>query len=339
MNVRADAIKLGILAVIGAVVLGLLYLTLGETRIGPKTSYAVLMDDISGLEASDKVRVAGVRVGQVDDIEVAEGNRMLVRFHVDSEQTLTDRTEVLVRYENLHGDRYLELQQEPGAGKPLAAGATIPVERTTPALDLDVLLNGFKPLFRGLDGGEINELATNLVATLQGRGGTVEALLTKTGSLTNTLADDSAAITDLIDNMDVLLESLDSRDAQLRESIGKFRAVMSGYARDRDPLADSVTSIARMTDRLTELFGDSRQPFQATVIAVKDLAKILNTNQATLRKVLDTLPKAYRTLGRIASHGSVFNFYLCEVEIAVGGADGKIIRTPSVRSQETRCKK
>lgn len=337
MNIRSDAIRLTAFGTVGLLILGLLYLTLGETRLGPTKEFRVVMADVSGLEPGDVVRIAGVRVGQVDGLDVGEGNRVEVAFHVDDEQVLTDATEVLVRYENLLGDRYLELQQPPDRGEPLAAGATIPLDRTTPALDLDVLLNGFRPLFRGLEPAEVNDLADNLIATLQGRGGTVESLLAKTGSLTNGLADDSRAITSLIDNLDVLLESLDSRDLQLRQTIGQFRTLVSGLAEDKDPIGASVTSINQMAATLADLFADGRQPFKETVIAVKDLAKLLNTNTKTLNKVLKSLPGAYQVLDRIASHGNTFNFYLCAVQVVISGPGGKPIRTPMVRSQTERC--
>lgn len=337
MKIHAEALRLAVFAMVGVVVLGLLYLTLGQIRIGPARSYYAVMSDVSGLRAGDIVRISGVRVGQVDDLSVMDGNRIKVGFHVDEHQTLTDRTQVLVRYENLLGDRYLELQQAPDQGAPLAEGATIPVERTTPGLDLDVLLNGFRPLFRGLEPAEVNELANNLIATLQGRGGTVESLLAKTSNLANGLADDSRAITSLIDNLDLLLGSIDTRDAQLRQTIGKFSSLVSGLAKDKDPIARAVTSINQMAATLADLFHDGRQPFKETVIAVRDLAKLLNTNTRTLNRVLASLPGAYQVLDRVGSHGNFFNFYLCSAQVVISGPGGKPIKTPVVRSQVERC--
>jgi phospholipid/cholesterol/gamma-HCH transport system substrate-binding protein len=337
VKIRSEAIRLALFALFGVVVLALLWATLGKTRIGPSSDYRADMTNVSGLQAGDVVRVAGVRVGQVDDLKVIGRNQIQVVFHVDDQQPLTDATQVLVRYENLLGDRYLELQQAPGVGKPLAPGSVIPPDRTTPALDLDVLLNGFRPLFRGLEPSEINGLATNLIATLQGRGGTVDSLLAKTSSLTNGLADDSKAITSLIDNMDLLLGSLDSRDVQLRQTIGRFRGLVSGLAKDKDPIARSVTSINQMAAALADLFRQGRGPFKESVIAVRDLAAMLNTNTQTLNKVLDSLPPAYQVLDRIGSHGNMFNFYLCSAQVVISGPGGKEIRTPVVRSQLERC--
>lgn len=337
MNIRGAATRLTVFAIVGILAAGVLYMTLAQIRLGPANGYQVEMANVTGLEEGDLVRVAGVRVGQVDGLTVIEDNVVLVSFHVDDSQELTDETQVLVRYENLLGDRYLELRQAPATGNPIEPGTTIPASRATPALDLDVLLNGFRPLFRGLQPDQVNELATNLIATLQGRGGTVQSLLEQTGALTNGLADDSEAISSLIDNLNVLLRSLDTRDAQLRQTIGDFRRLVTGLARDRDPITSSVVAINEMASELTGLFTRARRPFKSTVIAVAELARVLNTNTKTLNRVLESLPDAYQVLDRVGSHGTFFNFYLCAAEVVISGPNGKPIRTPVVRSQVERC--
>jgi phospholipid/cholesterol/gamma-HCH transport system substrate-binding protein len=167
VKIRAEATKLAVFAVIGLLVAGLLYLTLGRVSLGPSNDYSAVMADVSGLEPGDLVKVAGVRVGQVDDLSMEAGNRVRVHFHVRDDQHLTDQTRLLVRYENLLGDRYVELTQPADEGNHLAPGATIPMSMTTPALDLDVLLNGFRPLFQGLSPEQVNDLAANIVDTLQ----------------------------------------------------------------------------------------------------------------------------------------------------------------------------
>jgi len=337
VRVRNEAIKLAVFGTVGALLLGLLYLTLGQVTLGESRSYRAEMSDASGLESGDVVRVAGVRVGQVDDQVVVDDNRILVHFHVDEKQSLTDRTHVMVRYENLLGDRYLELDQPPGEGARLDEGVTIPLERTAPALDLDILLNGFRPLFQGLAPEQVNELATSLISTLQGRGGTIESLLTQTSELTNGLADNDKAIGSLITNLDTLLASLDSRDAQLRSSLSQMSRLVRGLAKDRDPIASAVAGISRFTGTLSAVLGDVRAPLRDVVTATGDVSALLNRNSARLEKTLRTLPGAYQRLGRVASHGSFFNFYLCSVRVILGAPNGPRITSPVIRSDVDRC--
>ena len=90
-----------------------------------------------------------------------------------------------MRYKNLIGDRYLELSGgSNGRGTTLQPGATIPASRTSPALDLDTLLNGFKPLFAGLDPKQINAVSSEIVQVFQGESGTIGTLLATVSSLT-----------------------------------------------------------------------------------------------------------------------------------------------------------
>lgn len=339
MRVRAEALKLTIFVLVGALVAVLLYLTLGRVTVGPSTSYKALLADVSGLEPGDVVRVAGVRVGQVDGVSVVSGNDIELAFHVKSDQMLTDHTQAIVRYENLLGDRYLDLSQPPGVGKPMAEGAVIPKGRTQAALDLDVLLNGFRPLFQGLTPDQINELATNVIKTLQGNGGSISSLLTQTASLTNGLADDDKAIGSLIDNLDLLLGSLDSRDAQLRSTITQMQKLVSGLAADRDPIGASLASISRLTGSLSGLLYDVRAPFSQLIGASSQVAEVLNRNSARIDKTLKTLPGAYKRLGRVGAHGSFFNFYLCGVQVVVSRPNGPEIKTPTVYSNAQRCAK
>jgi len=337
VKIRAEATKLAVFCTLGLLIAGLLYLTLGRVSLGPSTGYSAVMSDISGLESGDLVKIAGVRVGQVDRLDFEAGNRVRVRFHVASGQHLTDQTRLMVRYENLLGDRYVELAQPAAKGQQLAPGATIPMSMTTPALDLDVLLNGFRPLFQGLSPDQVNELATNIVDTLQGRGGTVQELLAQTASLTNGLADNDKAIGSLITNLDTVLGSLDQHDTQLRQTIGQLRSLVSGLAADRDPIVASVTSINRFTGTLAALLSEVRAPFAGTLAAVRRVAALLNANADELDKTLKRLPGVYRHLGRVASHGTFFDFYLCSVQVQVSAPNGPVIKSPVVTSQARRC--
>lgn len=336
MRIRAEATKLIIFATLGVVVAVVLYMTLARSTIGPANSYGAVLTDVSGLEKGDLVRVAGVRVGQVDGLSVGKDNEIEVRFHVAKDQTLSDQTRVLIRYENLLGDRYLELTQPPDTGRVLRPGSTIPSSLTSPALDLDVLLNGFRPLFQGLAPDQVNELATGIVNTLQGRGGTIQSLLAKTASLTNGLADHDKAIGSVLTNLEVVLSSLDAHDVQFTQAIAQLRDLVSGLARDRDPISASLGDVSRLTGTLQGLFEDVRTPLSQTLASLLGVSTTLNQNAARVNKIFSVLPNVYNRLDRVASHGSFFNFYLCSVQVLVG-PEKNPISTPRIQSPVKRC--
>ena len=173
------AAKFGAFAVASGLLLLLLVNTMVNGLGGDANTYDAEFADVSGLRIGDDVKVAGVRVGRVESIEV-DGDAARVSFELTDEQPILDNTTIVMRYQNLLGQRYLALVQGEDRGKELDDGAKIPLDRTNPGFDLTELLNGFRPLFEVLQPDDVNQLATSMVKVLQGEGGTVETLLQQT---------------------------------------------------------------------------------------------------------------------------------------------------------------
>ena len=144
----------------------------GQLRFEDRAGYQAVFTNISGLKSGNFVRIAGVEVGKVGDLTLHRDGTVTVGFAVDKGVRLTEGTKAVVRYENLIGDRYLALEEGPGSPRRLAPGATIPLARTSPALDIDALIGGFRPLFRALDPDQVNALSGQLLRIFQGQGGT-----------------------------------------------------------------------------------------------------------------------------------------------------------------------
>lgn len=119
-NARLTLIKLAIFTTVMVLVLAGLVMVFSEYRSGASEKFNAVFTDVSGLESGDKVRIAGVEVGRVDRIALADGNTAAVRFSVAGNQVVHASTEAMVRYENLTGDRYLELNR--GGGSVSARG-------------------------------------------------------------------------------------------------------------------------------------------------------------------------------------------------------------------------
>ena len=181
-------VKFGVFAVVMSVLTLFLFFTFGQYRTGAVTGYSALFNDASRLKAGDSVRVAGVRVGTVNGVALQPDKKVVVKFDADRSVVLTDGTKAAVRYLNLVGDRYLDLVDGPGSTRRLAGGGQINVSHTAPALDLDLLLGGLKPLVHGLNPRDVNALSSALLEVFQGEGGTLQSLFNKSTSFTNTLA-------------------------------------------------------------------------------------------------------------------------------------------------------
>ncbi len=123
----------------------------GSGAGGGGRTYKALFTDVTGLRDGDSVRVSGVTVGEVTDVRVVQQRLAQVTFTVREDRRLPRSTTAAVKYLNMVGQRYVSLGRGSGdLGGTLEEGATVPLDRTTPALDLTLLFNGFKPLFEGL---------------------------------------------------------------------------------------------------------------------------------------------------------------------------------------------
>lgn len=143
---RCSLIKFSVFALVTILATALLAATIVNISFAPEHRYRAVFSDVTGLEEGDDIRVAGVRVGEIEGIRIKDRTLAEVTFTVGQDRPLLTSTGAVIRYRNLVGQRYVALTEGTGDGtRLLRPGATIPLARTQPALDLNALLNGFKP--------------------------------------------------------------------------------------------------------------------------------------------------------------------------------------------------
>ncbi|MFC7361736.1 MCE family protein [Nocardioides astragali] len=309
-----DLVKLLVFIVVTSLATTVLIVTIGNIGFGDSRDYKAEFTDATGVTKGDDIRVAGVRVGTVSEVEIIDRTRALVTFSVDEDTSVNGGTNASIRYRNLVGQRYISLTQEVGDTQRLPAGTTIPVSRTRPALDLTVLFNGFKPLFQALSPEDVNKLSYELIQVFQGEGGTLEGLLAHTASVTSTLADRDEVIGDLIDNLSLVLDHVADRDEQLTRLIQSFRTLVGGLKKDRFAILDSLEDVSALSVETASLIDGIREPFVKDIKELRAVAGNIDKNKAELDRALQVLPIKLDKIGRTAIYGSFFNFYLCEFQ-------------------------
>ena len=337
-----DLTKLLIFIVVTTMATGVLVVTIGNLSFAGSQDYKAVFSDVTGMNKGDDVRIAGVKVGTVssidvldpqdpdypDDLETTERTPgssssysapvgmaptvASVTFTVQNGTSLTESTHATVRFRNLVGQRYIALSQEIGDTTVLDSGAQIPLDQTTPALDLTLLFNGFKPLFEALSPDDLNKLSFEVIQVFQGQGGTLESLLASTASVTQTLANRDEVIGQLLENLDFVLDRLADRDDQLSDLIISFRDLVRGLKDDRKAILDSLQGISDLSVKTADLVTDLRAPFVEDIKQLRRLTKTLDEGKGEIDRALQVLPIKLQKVGRTAIYGSWFNFYLCD---------------------------
>jgi phospholipid/cholesterol/gamma-HCH transport system substrate-binding protein len=340
-GLAAPLIKLTIFIVVTVLFTAILGISIANISTSDSKDYSARFSDATLVLAGDDVRIAGVKVGQVTDVKIVDRRQAQIDFQVDSNRTLPSNVHATIRYRNLVGQRYISLTQgtEGDDAKPLKPGGTIPIDQTTPALDLDQLFNGFRPLFAALNPDDVNKLSYEIIQVFQGEGGTIESLLSHTASLTTTIAQKDQVIGQVIDNLNGVLDTVNARTPQLSDLIVRLQQLVSGLAQDRKPIGDAIDALGGLANTTSGLLEKARDPLKNDIAALGVLSNNLNDNQALVEHFIQYLPEKATRLTATADYGSWFNFFLCSTQATINAPIlPSPIAIPVQPSSQPRCK-
>ncbi len=336
-RIRGTAIRVAVYTIVSLAFAFALVAVFGQFRFDSRTPFQAVFTNISGLKSGNFVRIAGVEVGKVTALHLHRDGTVTVNFSIDRSLPLTEGTRAAIRYENLIGDRYLSLEDGPGSVRRLAPGETIPLTRTSPALDLDTLIGGFRPLFRALQPDQLNELTGALLRVFQGQGGTVASVLAQSSTLTAVLADSGELIGELIKNLDTVLQTFATRNGEFSETIDKLSEFVQGLNARKADITNGVARISAGAAAVTDLLTAARAPLKETVAQTDRTARQVMADREYVDNLLKTLPDAYQVLARQGLYGDYFMFYMCEAVLKLNGKGGQPVYVRLVEQVTGRC--
>jgi phospholipid/cholesterol/gamma-HCH transport system substrate-binding protein len=310
--------KVVIFTVVSVIITSIVISSLLDVNTRPATGYFAEFSNASGLQPGDTVRIAGVEVGKVSGVTLQQ-NHANVSFSVDNSQHLTTTSLAAIHFENLLGQRFLAILPGRSGGRPLAPGGVIPQTRTTPAIDLTAVFDGFQPLFSALSPNQVNQLSGSIIDVLQGESGTVSDIVSQTATLTNNLADRQQVIDTLLTSLSSLLNTVGVHDTQLGQLIGNFDSLMTGLAGSRSQIGSAIDNLSTAESATSNLLNEAQPTLNEDIQTLSHAVQSLSANQKGLNGVLDGFPGLVTALTRIESTGSWINVYLCNLTINVSG--------------------
>ncbi|BBX01666.1 virulence factor Mce family protein [Mycolicibacterium moriokaense] len=329
--------RLGIFLTVCAFVAFLTLAVFGQFRFGAGNTYYAEFTNVSNLRKGTIVRIAGVEVGKVENISINPDATVRVQFFADKSVVLTRGSRAVIRYDNLFGDRYLALEEGTGGVERLSPGQTIPLTNTQPALDLDAVIGGFKPLFRALNPEQVNDLTQQLIEAFEGQGPAIGTFLQQAAVVTNTLADRDLLIGQVIDNLNVVLGTLGGQSERLDKAVTSLSELIGGLNARRTEIVNAVAYTKAATESLADLLAQAREPFKEVVAQTDRVAQIAVDDHDYLDNLLNTLPDRYQALVRQGMYGDYFSFYLCDVVLKLNGKGGQPVYVKVAGQSTGRC--
>ncbi|MCW2749241.1 MAG: hypothetical protein JWR83_351 [Aeromicrobium sp.] len=317
---KVTALKFGAFAVASLLVMLVLANTMNNGVSGGTRTYEADFTSVSGLRSGDDVRAAGVKVGRVQSIGLHGNSRARVKFKLSNDQSIYDTTTMVVRYQNLLGQRYLALVPGKTRGTRLADHALVPSARTNSGFDLTSLLNGFEPLFATLEPDQVNQLASSIISVMQGEGGTLNSLLTETATLTNHLSDKDAVLGTVLDNLTPVMRNLAEHGQEFDTTVHELQALMTRLAKERTTIGSSIDGVSALSKATSSLVAEARPDFAKDVASLNTMAALFAKERNSVTNVLQTLPKTTAAFARPRSYGTWLNMYICNMGVDLAGS-------------------
>lgn len=337
-NTKHVIARLLVFMTVCAAALFVVVVVFGNFRFTARANaYNAEFTNVSGLRTGNLVRVAGVEVGKVTSISVNRDATVHVQFTADPVAVLTEGTRAEVRYDDLIGGRYLALVEGAGSTKTLLPGRTIPIDRTAPALDLESVTGGFRPLFRALSPQQVNDLSGQLIQVLQGEGPTIESFLNQAAAATNTLADRDELIGQVIDNLNTVMKTVGGQSDQLDLAVSSLSSLIHGLAERKTDISNAVAYTNAASASIADLLTRTRAPLRNIVAQTDRVAGIVVADHDYVDDVLKNLPDAYQKLNRQGMYGDYFSFYFCDVVLKLNGKGGQPVYVKVAGQPTGRC--
>ena len=300
--------------VVGAVsiaVLALLMLAAFRAQdlplIGGGDTYYAAFSESGGLEPNDEVRIAGVRVGKVENVEL-EGDHVRVTFRVDTASQFGDDTHAAIKIKTLLGAMYLAL--EPAGSGQLDEGAEIPVERTSSPYDVVDAFSGLAETSERIDTDRLAASLTTLADLTRNTPEEFRQALDGVSRLSANVAARDEQINSLLKNLDRVSGVLNERDNDIiglmKDSDVLFRALVAR----RDAVHNLLTSTTRLSKELTALIEQSRADLKPALTHLDNVLQVLNKNEDNLDNSLRLMEPFYRVFASTLGGGPWFDTYI-----------------------------
>jgi phospholipid/cholesterol/gamma-HCH transport system substrate-binding protein len=320
-GLTSTVVKVVLFTGMSAIITSIVLYSLLDIEVHSTVGYYADFTDVSGLQAGDTVRIAGVEVGKVGSVLV-HGHVARVSFSLETSQHITTTTRAAIHFANLLGELYLAILPGPPGGAPLKPGKVIPVSQTTAALNLTAVFDGFQPLFSALSPAAVNQLAGSIIDIFQGEAGATSSIISQVATITNNLADRQQVIDGLLTSSANLLGTVGSHDADLGNLIGNFDTLVRGLASSKSQIGGAVSNVNTLTNLAAHYFAESQPQLNDDVQGLATATKSLVANQSHINTFFQGLPGLLNTVAKIQTSGNWIQAYVCDLTVNLLGPGG-----------------
>ena len=287
--------------------------------IGGGDVYYASFSEAGGLKPNDEVRIAGVRVGKVEKVELEDGE-VKVTFRIKTDSEFGDETAAAIKVKTLLGAMFLSL--EPAGSGQLEEGSEIPIERTSSPYDVVEAFSGLAETAEQIDTDQLAASFTTLADLTRNTPEEFRGALDGVSSLSANIAEKNDRINSLLQNLERVSSVLDARDQDIidlmRDSDVLFRALVAR----RQAVHRLLVSTSTLSRQLTGLVVESRKDLKPALTQLAEVVDVLNKNEENIDNSLRLMAPFYRVFANTLGNGPWFDTFIQNMPPIADAANG-----------------
>ncbi|MCZ7457149.1 MCE family protein [Streptomyces sp. WMMC940] len=275
--------------------------------IGDGESYSAAFSEAGGLKPGDEVRVAGVKVGKVDEVDL-DGDHVRVVFRVKGEPAFGTRTGAAIRVKTILGSKYLALEPK-GPGQ-LRPGSEIPLSRTTPAYDVVTAFSDLTTTTEQIDTERLATALDTISTTFEDSPAEVRESVEGLSRISRTVASRDQALRELLEHADGVSTVLSERSREFSTLVKDGDALFQEISRRRAAIHALLKSSASLGVQLSGLVKDNSKEIGPALKGLNQVVDMLERNQAALDRSVRLLAPYVRVFANTLGNGRWFDSYI-----------------------------
>jgi phospholipid/cholesterol/gamma-HCH transport system substrate-binding protein len=270
--------------------------------------YSAYFAEAGGLMNDAAVQVSGFQVGKVQSIEL-DGPRVLIKFTVNKNIRLGDRTEAAIKTKGLLGTKILAVTSR---GDRRQEG-TIPLDRTTSPYQLPDALGELATTISGLNTDQLSESFRVLSATFADTPPELKIAIEGVSRFSQTLNERDAQLRGLLTNADKATTVLAERSNQVVSLIGNTNALLAELESQSAALDQISGNISALSAQLHGFIGENKATMRPALDKLNGVLTMLDNRKERLQKSLHLLTEYSMSLGESVASGPFFKTYVANL--------------------------
>ncbi len=265
--------------------------------------------DAAGIVSENQVRVAGIKVGSVESVELA-GDRVLVTMEIDNGIEIPDDAFAEIKLATLLGTKFVDIEAKGGAPF-LEEGDQIPLERTTVPYEIYQASNQGTNVLEDLDGDLLNEMLVELTKLTKVAQDEIGQALDGLNELGASMSPRSENLRSLLAGADDLTELLSEEGDEIVSLIDSSNEVLGSLAAKREEVQSLLAATNVMARDIADLVRDNRGNIDSILNDLHRALIVLEQNVQHLDQALEYVGPSVRYFGSIFMQGRWGDIYSC----------------------------